>query len=125
MARVPLLIAAALTVLVALAHSGLGERYILIRLFRRPDLPKLFGGDEFTKATLRFAWHITSVAWLGLAGLMLTLPKAPADVSAPMAGFIAGVFALSGLAALVGSRGRHLSWIVFLSIAALVWWGRG
>jgi len=65
--RISLLMAAVLTILVAAAHSYLGERYILIRLLRRNDLPKLFGGVEFTKKTLRFAWHITSIAWLGLA----------------------------------------------------------
>ena len=57
------LIAAALAVLLGVAHSYLGERYILTRLFRRGDLPRLFGGVEFTQQTLRFAWHLTSVAW--------------------------------------------------------------
>ncbi|MBA3657097.1 MAG: hypothetical protein H0W69_07085, partial [Gemmatimonadaceae bacterium] len=46
-----LLIAALLTVVVGLAHSYLGERYILLRLFRRDDLPHLFGSDVFTKRT--------------------------------------------------------------------------
>ena len=32
-------------------------------------------------------------------------------------------FALSGVLALVGSRGRHLSWVVFLAISGLVWLG--
>jgi len=53
--RSSLLIAASLATLLAAAHSYLGERYILIRLLRREDLPKLFGGVEFTKHTLRFA----------------------------------------------------------------------
>jgi hypothetical protein len=54
-----LLAAATLTCLLALAHSYLGERYILTRLFRRDDLPRLLGGTGFTKRTLRFAWHLT------------------------------------------------------------------
>lgn len=41
-----------------LTHSYLGEKYILIRLFRRDNIPKLLGSDEFTKGTLRFCWHI-------------------------------------------------------------------
>ena len=53
----------------ALVHSVLGERCILIRLFRRTDLPPLFGSDDFTKRTLRFAWHLTSVVWLGVAAV--------------------------------------------------------
>ena len=50
----PLLAAAVLAVLLSLAHSYLGERYILMRLFRRDDLPKLLGGTDFTTRTLRF-----------------------------------------------------------------------
>ena len=54
-------LAALLAVLLAVAHSSLGERFILIRLLRRQDLPRLFGSDRFTRGTLRFAWHLTSV----------------------------------------------------------------
>jgi hypothetical protein len=121
--RSALLTAAFLTILLASAHSYLGERYLLIRLFRRTELPKLFGGVEFTKQTLRFAWHITSIAWLGLASLIAALASAPGDAQLTQARLIAGVFAASGMAALLGSRGRHLSWIVFFAIAGLVWFG--
>jgi hypothetical protein len=115
-----LLTAAVLALLLAGAHSYLGERYILIRLFRKDALPQLFGGTEFTRATLRFAWHLTSVAWVGLAGLLVTL-AAPGRLRA--ADVIALTFGASGLLALVGSKGHHLSWIVFFSIAVLVWYG--
>jgi hypothetical protein len=111
---------AVLSVLLAGAHSFLGERYILIRLFRR-DLPHLFGGTEFTRNTLRFAWHLTSIAYLGLAAVVVLLPPRGPAASAP-AQAVAATFALSGLVALVGSKGKHLSWIVFLAIAALAWW---
>ena len=121
--RISLLIAAGLATLLAAAHSYLGERYILIRLFRRDNLPKVLGGVEFTKRTLRFAWHITSVAWLGLASLIVVLASAPDATQVAQARLIAGVFGLSGMAALLGSRGRHLSWVVFFAIAALVWFG--
>jgi hypothetical protein len=119
----PLLAAAALTVLLVVAHSYLGERYILVRLFRRDGLPKLFGGTEFTQRTLRFAWHLTSVLGLGLAALLATHANRAQSVAATEAVIISGTFALSGLLALVGSRGRHLSWIVFFAIATLAWYG--
>jgi hypothetical protein len=121
--RIPLVIAAGLTLLIAGAHSYLGERYILIRLFRRENLPKLRGGVEFTKQTLRFAWHITSVAWIGLGLLLLVLAREKPGGEETQARIIAGVFAVSGMAALAGSRGRHFSWVVFFAIAALVWFG--
>ena len=54
-----LIIAGCLLILLSLLHSVLGERFILIRLFRTTQLPPLYGSDAFTRATLRFAWHIT------------------------------------------------------------------
>jgi len=121
---VPLLLAAGLTVLLALAHSYLGERYILIRLLRREDLPRLFGGVDFTKQTLRFAWHLTSLAWVGFASLLVSWATTPAagPPTGPRA-IVAVTFAGSGVVALLASRGRHLSWVVFFAIAALVWFG--
>ena len=118
-----LLVAAALAVLLGVAHSYLGARYILIRLFRRGDLPRLFGGVEFTQQTLRFAWHLTSVAWVGFAGLLATLASSPQVTGRTQAQVISVTFALSGALALIGSKGRQLSWIVFLAIAGLVWLG--
>ncbi len=57
-----LYLAAFLLMVVSFAHSYLGERFILSRLFKRDNLPKILGSDDFTKRTLRFAWHLTSVA---------------------------------------------------------------
>lgn len=121
----PLLVAAALCAGVALAHSYLGERYVLIRLLRRTDLPHLFGSDLFTRRTLRFAWHVTSIAWLGFGALLLA-----AALAEPVAGptglrIVAATFAATALAVLAGSRGRHLAWVAFAAMAALVWLGAG
>lgn len=116
--------AAVLTLAIGLAHSWLGERNILMRLFRRQNLPHLFGSDVFTKRTLRMAWHATTVAWFGFAALLLILASLPLDASARiLSGVIAATFLASAILALIGSRGRHLSWIVFLIIAILVWLG--
>jgi hypothetical protein len=116
--EIALTVAAALILFVAIAHSWLGERYILTRLFRRSDLPQLFGSSEFTKRTLRFAWHGTSIAWLGLAGVLLAIAHPP--VQTLMLGRIVGItFLIHGFIALFGSKGRHLSWIAFLLIGTL------
>ena len=114
-----LIVAATITVVTAAAHSYLGERYILIRLFRRGDLPKLLGGPRFTQDTLRLAWHITSVAFLGFAALLVTLALPGGVAPRVHAWIIAATFAASGLVAFVASTGRHLSWIAFFSVAAL------
>jgi hypothetical protein len=109
---------------IGIAHSFLGERYILIRLFQRSDLPRLFGSDDFTRRTLRVAWHLTTLAWWGFAAILLVLADAP-----PLRGVsnaIAVTFGATALATLIGSRGRHLAWPVFATIAIAAWAaGRG
>ncbi|HMB93696.1 MAG TPA: hypothetical protein VKP65_22785 [Rhodothermales bacterium] len=114
-----LIIAAILLIAIGLAHSVLGERYVLIRLFRR-EVPKLFGSETYTKRTLRFAWHITTVAWWGFAALLLASLEDPSR--AVYLKIISVTFLVSGVVALVGSRGRHYSWVVFLAVAVLAWW---
>lgn len=109
--------AAGLAILVGLAHSYLGERYILIRLFRRAGLPHLFGSDVFTRRTLRFAWHLTSVAWWGFAALLLLLPYGPSP--ARIGQTVAATFLATAIVTFALSRGRHLAWVVFLAIALL------
>jgi hypothetical protein len=118
---VSLVFAAALAATIAIAHSWLGERYIIIRLLRRSDLPKLLGGDAFTKQTIRFAWHLTTVAWWGFAAVLYLLSGSPADVAdARGVLLVIGLtFVASALLSFVFTGARHLSWIVFLSIAAL------
>ncbi len=115
-------LAAVLAVSVGVAHSVLGERYILIRLFRRPDLPRLFGGTEFTVRTLRFAWHLTTVAWFGFAAFFWSMAQSwvPSTGIAPILSF---VFLAS--AAITGfvSHGRHLAWPVFLAIGIIALYG--
>lgn len=106
---------------IGLAHSWLGERYILIRLFRRGNLPPLLGGDRFTRQTLRFAWHLTTVAWWGFA-LVLWSHAAAADPRVWTLRAVSLTFLVSALLTAGASRGRHLAWIVFLAIAALAWW---
>ena len=111
----------------AVAHSYLGERYILIRLFRRADLPHLYGSDRFTRQVLRFAWHLTSIAWVGF-GLVLAaaggvpgLPQVPADTM--LLRYVSLTFALTAAVTFMGSRGRHFAWVVFLAIAIGAWVG--
>ncbi len=112
-----LLVAATLAVLIGIAHSFLGEKYILMRLFRQ-SLPPLFGDDWFTRQTLRFAWHATTVAWWGFAALLALLHFGKLSGAAILY-TIAVVFAVSGVIALAASRGRHLSWLVFGAISVI------
>lgn len=113
-----LYIAAFFTFAIGVAHSVLGERYILIRLFRRNNLPKLFGGPEFTIHTLRFAWHITTIAWWGFAAILVLLAENSFSFQ-NLSVVLAATFLVTSAIAFVASRGRHLSWLVFLFIGGV------
>ena len=115
-----LLTAATLIFLLGLAHSVLGERYLLIRLFRRQDLLKLFGGTAFTTRTLRFAWHLTTVIAWGLAAVVLQLGELPEAAGRSIGMTLAITLLLSCLLPLLFTRGRHLAWVVLFAAGALV-----
>ena len=113
-----LYIAAFLALAIGVAHSWLGERYILTRLFRRGNLPKLFGGEGFTRNTLRFAWHVTSIAWWGFAAILAVMAGGAPTLR--VLGLIIGITFLVHFAiTLIASRGKHLAWPVFLAIGLL------
>ena len=107
-----------LTVIIGVAHSYLGERYILIRLFKRNNLPKLFGGTSFTKNTLRFVWHLITVAWFGLGSILVLL--AQREIRVDYIGYVIAItFFIHFAISLIASKGKHLSWIIFLLIGLL------
>ncbi|EIZ0685693.1 hypothetical protein ACEV9Z_22110 [Vibrio parahaemolyticus] len=114
-----LYIAAFLLIAVSFAHSYLGERYILSRLFKRDNLPKLFGSDDFTKRTLRFAWHLTSISWVGFAGIVVALAQ-PELNKFMVAQIVSITFGVHFVIALFSSKGKHLSWIPFGVVSILV-----
>ena len=112
-----LIIGALLLILIGFVHSFMGEKYILIRLFRNNNLPKLLGGDWFTKRVLRFAWHLTTLAWWGFAAILYLLSVPSENIRSEILLTITVVFALSGVVSLSFTRGKHLSWVFFFSIA--------
>ena len=113
-----LYLAAFMTFFIGIIHSALGEKYILIRLFKRDNLPKLLGGTEFTQLTLRFAWHITTIAWWGFAAILIMLAEKSYTYQ-NLAMVIAVTFLTSSVIAIVMSKGRHYAGFVFLFIGAI------
>lgn len=116
-----LYVAAVLITALGLVHSWLGERYILIRLFRRGELPMLFGGTEFTQQTLRFAWHLTTVLAVGFAVVLVLL--AGGGAAQTLAAGMGWTLVVAGLLPLLGTGGRHLSWLVLFAagVLCLLW----
>ena len=96
------LITAGCLIVIAAAHSALGESDILRPLFDaswktptpRPAMEKI----------LRFAWHLTSLAWLALAAIAL-------DVEPILA---VGVVSSASAALIFVSLRGHLAWPIFL-----------
>lgn len=111
-----LIVAAVLIGALGIAHSILGERYIITWLLRH-DLPRLFGGTEFAARTIRFAWHITTVLALGVA-VVLGLVAADAGRST-LVSALGWTLIACGLLPIYFTRGRHLSWAVFFAAGAL------
>lgn len=106
---------------IGVIHSLLGEKYILMRLFRRGNIPELFGSADFTVRTLRFAWHLTTIAWWGLAAIILLLAHPPLE-SSTVGAVIGCTFSAHFLIVVVGTKGKHLSWIVFLIVGVIAFY---
>ena len=117
-----LYLAAFLAAALGVAHSVLGEKYILVRLFRRDNLPKLFGGTTFTTGTLRFTWHITTVAWFGFAALLFHAGRGDLNTAGVLK-IVGATLIASGFLPLFITRGRHLSWLVLFCIGGIALWG--
>jgi hypothetical protein len=112
-----LYVSAAITVFIAITHSYLGEKRILPRLIAGADT--LFTRNPvLMRSILRWAWHLTSVAWVALALLLIAFARMPSDVRAVPVAIIAGCLALSGVVCLVTTRGKHVAWPFFLAASA-------
>ncbi|MEX1078335.1 MAG: hypothetical protein WED09_04430 [Homoserinimonas sp.] len=121
-----LIVAGVLVGALGIAHSVLGERHIIGWLLRH-ELPVIAGSTTFAARTIRFAWHVTSVLFLGL-GVVLVLIAVQASEQLVLTALGSSLIA-SGLLPLWFTRGRHLSWIVLLAAGALCllsatgqWW---
>jgi len=101
-----LYVAAALAVAMAVTHSYLGERRVFPRLQVGTGLWPI----------VRWAWHITSLAWVALAALLLLHGNAAGPV-------IAIYFALCAVICFATTRGRHVAWPFFAAAALAAWFG--
>jgi hypothetical protein len=117
-----LIVAALGAVGIGLAHSILGEQGVVKPILKRMNWHGVSPDAEFLNNTVRFAWHITTLAWVGFAVILaapfLGLGSDPTFV--PLT--IAVTFLVTGAVALIASKGRHLAWIVFFIIAAGAAW---
>ena len=110
-------------VIVAAIHSLLGEKLIIGPVLKL-NLPHILGSDFLTKRTLRFAWHLMSVAAFGFAAILFFYAfQVMTFQSSFTAKIIAAVFILSSSVSAIVAHGRHFSWWAFLFIGILTWLG--
>jgi hypothetical protein len=123
------LLAAALLVLgSALAHSLLGEKVVLRRVYRHTNEKdgqnRRAADDPLTRQTLRLAWHSMTIALLGFAALLVLaalsgLPYGNGwDVALRIISLTFGALSVLSLAI---ARGRHIGWMWFLATAIAIW----
>jgi len=102
------IVAGSIVIALGVAHSVLGEMLIVGPLVANrswtPRIPRAFAGT-----LVRFTWHAASLAWFGLAAVLL---GAPAGVA------FGAVFLLAGTWMLVSAR-RHPAWPLFLAAGLL------
>ncbi|MBT9598479.1 MAG: hypothetical protein IV094_21020 [Vitreoscilla sp.] len=120
-----LLGAAGLSVLIALAHSVIGEQRIFRHLRRAGQVVPTEGGTvlrEFQVRILWGAWHGLSAMGLGLAAVLVWLahPAAQAVSAGRVEWCVATAMAATGVLVLVSNRGRHPAWVALLGLAGLV-----
>jgi len=118
-----LFVAAGTTIFIAAAHSYLGEKRIFPRLFNRGDPPKLSGSAALMRSIVRWAWHLTSLAWVALAAMLIALLNDPSQLPQSVGAIVATYLAIGAVVTFVTTRGRHIAWPFFLLATVATWLG--
>src|SRR6478735_4767003 len=118
-----LLVAAAIVAAIGLIHSYLGERLVFSRLFALPDLPLLRRDRTYTENVLRYAWHLTSLAWWSAGAILVAFWWGASDPRRTVLLIIAAMLLLTGLTVLATAGRRHPAWPLLLIAAAAIWYG--
>jgi hypothetical protein len=126
---VALIVAGVLGCVAALVH-GAGGEVLVVRKLSPDTLPaSRFGGPRMTRTMIRASWHMTTVAFLTVAGALL-VSGSIADGDAAEGIALVGAAASTGLAgvALASSSSlasivRHPAPLLLSAMAALAWAG--
>ena len=114
-------VAAFLLFAIGIAHSVIGEKLLIIPLLQEKSV-ELFKTKPYIKRVIRFAWHITTISWWGMALVVIDLAQMEVPSALSMHS-LAGTSLFISLVIFRYTKGRHLSWIVFLSISICLWTG--
>jgi hypothetical protein len=124
------LVAGALSLIGAAVHGRGGEVLILRKLFSRELPSSRFGGPAATRVIIRVSWHIVTLTFAAFGSALATCGfLGPGDacrgVGVVAASSFTGFLALAIVVVLQRPRRipRHAGPLVFLTVAALAWWG--
>ncbi len=117
--------------ILGIAHSYLGEKYLIIPILQSEHLiSALSGSVGLKKVALRICWHFATIAMWGAATTLVFLSSLPLNqTSIVVARIISLTFVADTLLVFLtpGLRliylGRHFAWVAFLAIAVLSWLG--
>jgi hypothetical protein len=114
--------AAAATLVTAFTHSYFGERRLI-----GPLVASSVGvtSRALAKQVVRFAWHLTTMLWVGQALLLLREANAPSSLDRSLIGGIGVSHLVAGLVDAIYTRGKHIGWplltaIGFFSLVSLL-----
>jgi hypothetical protein len=120
--------AAALSVVVGMAHSVLGEVLIFSRMRHGGFIPtngaRLIG--EGHVRILWASWHVLTVFGWCIAAILFWLSQASQSTAhAPLAKAVALSMLVGAVLVFVGTKARHPGWAGLLGVAVLTWLGIG
>ena len=118
-----LLVAAGTTIFIAVAHSYLGEKRVFPRLLNRDDPPKMSGSATLMRSIVRWAWHLTSFAWVALAAILIALLNDPSQLRQSVGAIVATYLGMGAVVTFATTRGRHIAWPFFLLATVATWLG--
>ena len=118
--------APALTVLVGLVHSLLGERLVFSRM-RQGQLVPTNGGSVLRQPHVRIiwaSWHALSVlGWAIAAAIFLLAAQPLSELHTSLLHVMALAMLVSAALVLYGTNARHPGWLGLLAVAVLTWLG--
>ena len=118
-----LLVAAGTTIFIAGAHSYLGEKRVFPRLLNRDAPPTLSGSPTLMRSIVRWAWHLTSFAWVALAAILIALLNDPSQLRQSVGAIVAAYLGVGAIVTFATTRGRHVAWPFFLVATVATWLG--
>jgi hypothetical protein len=124
------IVAGTLALVGAAIHGGGGEAMVLRRLFsgELPSTP--FGGPGATRVMIRVTWHIVTLTFAAMGSALATCGfLGPGEgcrgIGVVAASSFTGFLALAVVVVLQRPRTlfSHPGPLLFLTVAALAWWG--